>query len=340
MNYFHFFCREWDRRKAAYWHLISRRDCPLCQSTERTYFCTSQDGYEFATCNGCGLLYATEFFPMSFWNDVYHRIPEIADAEQARFREQSTSAAVSTADRDRFSDYFDRVEPLSGSLAGKRYLDIGTFYGAALDIAKEYGMTAYGVEGKREIADHAAQQHQDAVLHQLSEHLSVPVFGGDFDLISAFEVLEHTPDPLESLRRIHANLSETGLVIVSVPNADNLELQMLREHCPHLLGGGVITGHVNWFCPRTLAKAFADTGFELLDQFSQFSSSILNLYLQGCGQTQNIPNYAAIVRGETSSPSLSDEGQNFINGFGPQLAAWEDQYSRGPILCAIARKAR
>ena len=339
MNYFQAFCREWERRRTGYLADVNRRDCPLCGEAKRGFFCRSQDGYEYGTCDRCGMLYAAEFFPMSFWNDVYHRIPEIAEIERARFLEQSESARLTPADSERFSFFFDRVQALTGSLAGKRYLDVGTFYGAALEVAATYGLEPYGVEGKREIAEYAGERSHRQILHQVSEALAAPVFGGGFDLVSAFEVLEHTPDPMESLRRIHANLADDGLVAISVPNADNVELQLLRENCPHLLGGVIITGHINWFCPETLKMALEQTRFEPIDMFTQYSSSFLNVYLHCAGRGQCIPNYAAIVRGEIQPPALDEEERRAMNAMGSRIAEWEARFDRGPILCAIARKA-
>lgn len=339
VNYSYRFCREWELRKDKFFDQVSRRNCPLCDSAERTFFCTSLDGYEYGTCDTCGMLYASEFFPMSFWNEVYHQIPQIREIEKARETEQSQSLEISTFDKERFSYLFDQVEQLSGSLAGKRYLDIGTFYGGALRVAKDYGMDAYGIEGKREIADFVVNNFGLNVINQISDDLGTPVFDGNFDLISAFEVLEHSPNPLESLRRIHSNLVRGGLLVVTVPNGDNFELQILREYCPHLMGGAVITGHINYFTQKTLRMAMEKSGFEVVAEFTQYSSSFLNVYLHYTGRTNSVPNYASIVKGEIDSVQLTDQEAQLINNVSPQLKKYEDANNRGPIICTVVRKA-
>lgn len=337
VNYSNLFSQQWESRKTEFFKEVSRRNCPLCDFDEGSFFCTSLDGYEFLICDRCGMLYASEFFPMSFWNNVYHKIPEIAEIEKARASEQGAELSVANADRERFSFLFDKVEELFGPLSGKRYLDVGTFYGAALKVAMEYGMEAYGVEGKREVAEFVVNNSDLEVLHQVSDELEEAVFGGDFDLISLIEVLEHSPNPLESLRRMRSNLKQGGYVLVTVPNADNFELQLLKEHSPHLMGGFIITGHINFFTPDTLRLAMEQTGFEILTQFTQYSSSFQNVYLHYTGRTECVPNYGTITQGETQPVQLDDKELQLINTLSPRLYEYENANNRGPILCAIAR---
>lgn len=275
---------------------------------------------------------------MSFWNDVYHKIPEIFEIEKARASEQRQSTDVPTFDKERFSYLFEKVQDLSGSLANKRYLDVGTFYGGAMQVASEYGMDAHGIEGKRDIADYATKKLGLKVLHQVSDDLETPVFDGDFDLVTALEVLEHSPNPIESLRRIHSNLAQDGLVVVTLPNGDNFELQLLKEYCPHLMGGAVITGHINFFTPETLELALEKTGFQVLTQFTQYSSSFLNVYLHYTGREKLVPNYGSIVEGDTKPAKLTDKETQLINTLSPRLYDYEHANNRGPVLCAIARK--
>ena len=47
---------------------------------------------------------------------------------------------------------------------------------------------------------------------------TVEDIGGEFDLITAMEVIEHTPDPAKFLEAIAARLAAGGLLILSTPN--------------------------------------------------------------------------------------------------------------------------
>ena len=85
-----------------------------------------------------------------------------------------------------------------------------------------------------------------------AEGISSDTFGGNFDLITMWETLEHTVDPRRALTAAHAALRPGGLVAVTVPNVTNVQCTVLREHCFFAYGGYQGIGHVNLFSAETL----------------------------------------------------------------------------------------
>lgn len=331
------FCRIWEKNKDEYLKHAIERNCPVCHSSGGETYFNSQDGYRFIRCENCGMIYAPSVIRMSFWNDNYSLLEEVRDVENRRLKARVLNE-LNTEDRARFTGYLNRLSMHTGTLAGKKYLDVGTFYGDALRVAQEFGIEAYGIEAKKNVARIAKEETGLRVEAGTGETLEPGIFGGNFDIVSLYEVLEHSSEPGESLRRVHAEMADGGYVIASVPNADNIELKMLREYCHHCLGGVVITGHVNLFDHRTLERIFRQSGFEVVDTFTQYMSSMDSLYLFVNERYEFLNCYSNAVSGEYRTPAISKHVRKGLALLSRPCRILENLNKQGPILCIIARK--
>lgn len=102
----------------------------------------------------------------------------------------------------------------------------------------------------------------------VEEFLAVkpPGKGRVADVIVMVNVLEHVPEPLSLLRRLHGVLCPGALVCVTVPN-DFSPLQRaflkVKGHRPWFV---CLPDHLNYFDFDTLSNALEKTGFEVRDQ--------------------------------------------------------------------------
>jgi SAM-dependent methyltransferase len=103
----------------------------------------------------------------------------------------------------------------------RRILDVGCGSGVFLDLARQAGYEACGLELNGAAAAKArAKGHQvfSRLLHELSRAES----GGGFDLITLFQVLEHVPDPVAVLWQALGLLNGGGHISVAVPSAEGV----------------------------------------------------------------------------------------------------------------------
>src|SRR6185369_10189390 len=98
-------------------------------------------------------------------------------------------------------------------IRGGTLLDVGCGPGFALERIARAGFTARGAEASPAAAARARARGLRVEVLDLE---SAPLPAG-FDLVTAFEVLEHLRDPLRVLRSMAAALAPGGKLVVSLP---------------------------------------------------------------------------------------------------------------------------
>ncbi len=134
-----------------------------------------------------------------------------------------------------------------------RYLDVGCGSGGSLGVARALGWRTAGIELDAAAAE-KARRFADR-LH-VGDVLSAPFAPASFDVVTAFHVLEHVPDPVTMLRRMLEWLAPDGLLIVEVPNAGGLGAALFGR----AWSGLELPRHLGHFSPATLATAIESAG--------------------------------------------------------------------------------
>ncbi len=114
-----------------------------------------------------------------------------------------------------------------------RLLDLGCSCGYFLDVALESGYDAYGVEFSEE-AIAAAQP----ATRQRIRRANVNDAGGDhpheYDVVTAFDIIEHVEDPIAFLVEIAGMLVPGGGVVLSTPDTGHVLRYVMGTRWPML----------------------------------------------------------------------------------------------------------
>jgi SAM-dependent methyltransferase len=137
----------------------------------------------------------------------------------------------------------ERVTGVRGSL-----LDVGCGTGEVLQAARESGWDVQGIEPEPRSATFARDRGLP-VSGAYLEEAGLPE--RSYDVVVAFHVLEHTPQPVEFLKSLKRWTRPGGHVVVEVPNFKSIDRRRMgaewRGLCP--------LQHITHFTPDTLRRA-------------------------------------------------------------------------------------
>ena len=214
--------------------------------------------------------------------------------------------------------FFNVLQRVRKYKPGDRLLEIGFGLGHFLQVSREVG---YEVEG----CDVSPFAGQVAELKGFSIHCGEV---GDsfynhrmnyYDVITAFEVIEHVYDPLAFVARIASLLKKGGIFFYSTGNVGAARWYGSRWW--YLMP----EGHLYYYSPTTLGNILKRCGLELIDPFSA--------YYYRDRSVIRIMERLRLVNTANITPSSVKERVAFR-----VLLRSIDILLGSPILCPIARK--
>lgn len=202
--------------------------------------------YGFASgCGRCGVVFANPLPSAEQVAAVYSPA-----GEWGRHRQDEQEKQVSRSRLERIfeplADTFNVLAPPPNATV----LDFGCGLGGMLDGFAALGWQTYGVEPAMKVA---FERH-----HELT---SIPT-SGTFDLAVLHHVLEHVTDPLTILKQMAGAVREDGVLLISVPNLDDVAVHGEMKYC---IRAGV---HVLAFTSACLTWLAAEAGFEVVSDRS------------------------------------------------------------------------
>lgn len=141
-----------------------------------------------------------------------------------------------------------------------RLLDFGCGWGFFLGAALEIGWEIHGLEP---LPGHALYTRSKVGAEVVTDVLRDSTFSPDyFDVITAFQVFEHLPDPAGDLIRLRRALQPGGLLLIEVPNIDTWGVRMMGQRHRHF-----VPDHLNFFSAETLGRLFVSSGLEVVETY-------------------------------------------------------------------------
>jgi SAM-dependent methyltransferase len=186
--------------------------CPLCSTSAITTDGTTLGGYQLFVCTRCTLRFAPEAFQVPVDYDGVYRGPEY-QRDQVRALESlngQEQAALST-----YAAFFRNVHRSPGA----RLLDVGCGVGRFGHGAYARGWDVTGIDVSAEAI--AAGQPFAPFPLRVNTIEELVEQGERFDVVTAFEVLEHLTGPVEFLSTVQRLLVPGGQVFCTVPNWDS-----------------------------------------------------------------------------------------------------------------------
>lgn len=235
--------------------------CNLCGSSESSLMYTLNDmlhqlpgEFDLRRCQRCGLMYLSprptpQSIGAYYPPDYTPYRPPVEDERWGVMRWMR---------RRKLAKRRTLIEKYSGLKHG-RVLDVGCATGLFLREMQLAGWAAVGVEPIQSAADFARQRFG---LEVFQGRLGDAPFAPDsFDVITFWDVLEHTFSPRDELAHAARLVKPGGLVAINVPNWDSFD----RPPFGRYWQGFDTPRHLYVFTRPTLTQLLTNAGFRVID---------------------------------------------------------------------------
>jgi 2-polyprenyl-3-methyl-5-hydroxy-6-metoxy-1,4-benzoquinol methylase len=222
----------------------------VCLAAEAAPF-YSKNGYLIVECVACHMRYVS---PMPTPEEI------TAHYQQAEyFAGESGLGYLSYADMKKaLRPHFQRrLQIIEAQLPQRgKILDVGCAAGYFLEEAHQRGWQISGMDLSQEM------------VYSAEELLHVPIYTAladipdrDFDAITLWEVIEHLPNPLDTLHQLRDHLRPGGVLTLSTPNTGHWQALCAKEQWV----GYQPPSHLQYFTRKTLADTLRRAGFESVE---------------------------------------------------------------------------
>jgi len=223
--------------------------------------------YDFRVvqCRNCGLIYIN---PRPSKDEIANFYPDTYSWKETLTAESKITKIIRRLEKiyryHLLSYETSKIVRVASRQTGK-LLDVGCGAGDRLDIFRRLGFDTYGIEPSSS-AEYARR------------HLGLNVKQGDlfeanypdsfFDIITLYNVLEHTHNPQKIIEELHRILKEDGIVAIQVPNTDSIQSKLFKKRWAAV----DVPRDLYYFNIRLLEKILAKENFEItkIDHFNNW----------------------------------------------------------------------
>lgn len=228
---------------------LEHRTCPVCGRDNAQYVCVRPDGLVVARCSGCGFVYLPDMPPLAVLERFYAAYGEFKGYSQA-------PRCLLSRLRHTWQGLWDarlRILETTGGLKGQRLLEIGASYGEFIKTAINRGASVEAVE-----IDAAARNNLIAHGIGAAEKINL---SQRYDIICAFQVIEHLASPQELVADIATVLALDGRLLLTLPNGGEADVVG-----PSWVGFRCDLEHLNYFSVQTISELLRRHGI-FVEQF-------------------------------------------------------------------------
>jgi SAM-dependent methyltransferase len=235
-------------------HDFVQIQCPACEGMDYL-FEFKKDGFSYVSCKKCSTLFVNprppfkalkEFYSKSrstnFWiNEFFKPVAEIRRAKI--FRPQA--------------EYISKVlEGNNHHVVG----DIGAGFGLFLEELRKIKPDNHyvAIEPSLEMADICAKKGLEVKCTSLED---INDNKEDFDLLTAFELVEHLFDPVLFFKKVYSLLKFKGYFFLTTLNSKGFDILLLWEKSKSIMP----PHHLNFFNLMSIRLLLERLGFEIIE---------------------------------------------------------------------------
>ena len=241
---------------------------------------------QYVTCNLCGATETRLRFPSTISDDAAPRSPEAFRCTHSGYGRHHSIVQCARCGLVYTNPRLDSAQILDSYVAVKdplyvqeregrvltferhlrpleklksppgRLLDIGAYTGVFVEIARQHGWDAWGLEPSHWAVSEARKQGLQMIEGTLE---SADLAEASFDLITMWDVIEHVTHPFGEFTRVRRLLKPGGVLAVHTMDINSLLARIMGERWPWLM-----EMHIYFFSRRTLTAMLEKAGFDVI----------------------------------------------------------------------------
>lgn len=226
--------------------------CNLCNGLTFSFLFDHHYGWKVQKCDTCGLVQVIPRPKRSFISSLYHE----------DFEHFTPYLDQLTVHKKYFRNKLKEIRNNIPERGKKplRLLDIGCALGVLLEEAEKDGLRSEGIDISEGAVEYCKKRGLRA-MHGTLETLSKKLRSGTYDVITAFEIIEHEYDPLTMMKKAHSLLVKNGLAVVTTPNHGSIWRKLMGKWW----FGYQHKEHLYFFDPSSLSRLFKEAGFRSVE---------------------------------------------------------------------------
>lgn len=201
--------------------------CPVCKEITSLY--SKFKNANYYKCNHCTTIFQ-------------HPLPTLKDMNIYADHEYSSglynqyvkaSKLKSATFKERVKNIFQNYNEKKSDIKNLQLLDLGCSCGYFIEAALNQGINAYGVEFSEVAIKSAHENIRSRIIHGDVNKLDI-LSNSSYDVITAFDILEHTLDPSLFINNAKKHLKKNGLLVISTPDTGHFLRFLMGNKWPML----------------------------------------------------------------------------------------------------------
>lgn len=213
-------------------------------------------------CSGCGLVYLN---PAPFFEPTSEFSAMSKGFQYTQYMHQTITPEIFAFENHQLRYQLGQIDELTRQAhQAVRYLEVGCGSGASVRAATDLGWVATGVDIDPELIETGRNQHGADL--RCTPLLKADLAAGSFDFIRLRDVIEHLPNPYESMMEVHRLLRPGGISLIVAPNESGLvnRIRYLLGFKRKMVAYAEPPHHIHGFGPTTLKRIIERAGFDIL----------------------------------------------------------------------------
>lgn len=204
-------------------------------------------------CQQCGLIFQSPRLSQeelnSSYPDEYEPFASVNQGKSSRFMQWI-----------KFHGIQKRIQAVTRHASGGKLLDVGCAGGIFLHALQKYpSWELFGVEPNKKTAEFGRRSLGLNIFNGTLEQAAFP--DDFFSVVTLWDVLEHLPDPGNTLSEIRRILKPSGLVALRLPNYGSIEAKIFKKFWVGLDA----PRHLYVFNKRNIGELFQKKGFRVVE---------------------------------------------------------------------------